>query len=44
MAARGADAMAALIGAEPVLFPGSHGGFMEVPDAFGQRLREILAS
>jgi pimeloyl-ACP methyl ester carboxylesterase len=43
MAARGADAMAALIGADPVLFPGSHGGFMEVPDAFGQRLREVLA-
>jgi pimeloyl-ACP methyl ester carboxylesterase len=42
MAARGADAMAALIGAELVTFPGSHGGFMDVPDAFGERLREVL--
>ena len=43
MAARGADAVAALIGADLVTFPGGHGGFMEVPDAFGQRLREVLA-
>lgn len=43
MAARAADAVAALLGTEPVAFPGSHGGFMEVPDAFAQRLREVLA-
>jgi pimeloyl-ACP methyl ester carboxylesterase len=42
MAARGADAIAALIGVEPVEFPGGHGAFMEVPDAFAQRLREVL--
>jgi pimeloyl-ACP methyl ester carboxylesterase len=49
MAARGGDAMAALLGAEPVVFPGSHGGFMGdeygqpgEPDAFGSRLREVL--
>ena len=42
MAARGADAIAALIGVQPVEFPGGHGAFMEVPDAFAQRLREVL--
>jgi pimeloyl-ACP methyl ester carboxylesterase len=49
MAARGADAMAALLGAETVIFPGSHGGFMGdeygqpgEPDAFAARLREVL--
>jgi len=50
MAARGADAMAALLETEPVVFPGSHGGFMGPeygqpgePDAFAARLREVLA-
>jgi pimeloyl-ACP methyl ester carboxylesterase len=51
MAARGADAMATLLGTEPVVFPGSHGGFMGdehgygqpgEPDAFAARLREVL--
>lgn len=49
MAARGADAVAAAIGAEPVEFPGDHGGFLGgeygqtgEPDAFAQRLREVL--
>ena len=49
MAARGADAVAELIGAELVTFPGDHGGFMGgeygqqgEPDAFAQRLREVL--
>jgi pimeloyl-ACP methyl ester carboxylesterase len=49
MAARGADAMAALLGTEPVAFPGSHGGFMGdeygqrgEPEAFAARLREVL--
>jgi pimeloyl-ACP methyl ester carboxylesterase len=50
MAARGADAMAALLGAEPVTFPGNHGGFMGdeygqpgEPVAFAERLREVFA-
>jgi pimeloyl-ACP methyl ester carboxylesterase len=49
MAARGADAVAELIGAELVAFPGDHSGFMGgeygqhgEPDAFAQRLREVL--
>jgi pimeloyl-ACP methyl ester carboxylesterase len=49
MAARGADAVAAAIGAEPVAFPGDHGGFLGgeygmqgEPEAFAQRLREVL--
>lgn len=49
MAARGADGVAAEIGAELVPFPGDHGGFMGgefgqqgEPVAFGQRLREVL--
>jgi pimeloyl-ACP methyl ester carboxylesterase len=49
MAARGADAMAALMGTEPVPFPGNHGGFMGdaygqrgEPEAFAERLREVL--
>ncbi|WP_448628437.1 alpha/beta fold hydrolase [Geodermatophilus sp. URMC 64] len=49
MAARGADAVAAALGSEPVVFPGGHGGFLGgeygqhgEPDAFAQRLREVL--
>jgi pimeloyl-ACP methyl ester carboxylesterase len=49
MAARGADAMAALLETEPAVFPGSHGGFMGdeygqpgEPDAFAARLRVVL--
>jgi pimeloyl-ACP methyl ester carboxylesterase len=49
MAARGADAVAAAIGSEPVAFPGDHGGFLGgeygmhgEPDAFANRLREVL--
>lgn len=49
MAARGADAVAAAIGAEPVVFPSDHGGFLGgeygmtgEPEAFAQRLREVL--
>jgi pimeloyl-ACP methyl ester carboxylesterase len=51
MAARGGDAMAALLGTDAVVFPGSHGGFMGdeygqpgEPDAFAARLREVLDS
>jgi pimeloyl-ACP methyl ester carboxylesterase len=49
MAARGADAVAAATGAELVTFPGDHAGFVGgeygmhgEPDAFAQRLREVL--
>jgi hypothetical protein len=49
MAARGADALAAATGREPVAFPGDHGGFLGgeygmhgEPDAFARRLREVL--
>lgn len=49
MAARGADAVAELTGAELVLFPGDHGGFMGgeygmqgEPEVFAQKLREVL--
>jgi pimeloyl-ACP methyl ester carboxylesterase len=49
MAARGADAVAAAIGAELVTFPGDHAGFVGgeygmygEPDAFAQRLRDVL--
>jgi pimeloyl-ACP methyl ester carboxylesterase len=50
MAARAADAMAELIGAELVTFPSNHGGFLGdeygmpgEPEAFAARLREVLA-
>jgi pimeloyl-ACP methyl ester carboxylesterase len=49
MAARGADAVAAAIGVEPVVFPGDHGGFLGgeygmrgEPEGFAKRLREVL--
>jgi pimeloyl-ACP methyl ester carboxylesterase len=49
MAARGADAVAAALGAEPVTFPGDHGAFVGgeygmhgEPDAFAKKLREVL--
>ncbi len=49
MAARGADAAAAALGTEPVPFPGDHAGFLGgeygmqgEPEAFAQRLREVL--
>jgi hypothetical protein len=49
MAARSADALAAAIGVEPTVFPGDHGGFLGgeygmhgEPDAFAERLREVL--
>jgi pimeloyl-ACP methyl ester carboxylesterase len=49
MAARGADAVAAALGTEPVVFPGDHAGFVGgeyggqgEPDAFAARLREVL--
>ena len=50
LACRGAFAVAERLGAEPVVFPGDHGGFfggeygqMGEPDAFAAKLREVLA-
>ncbi len=46
---RSSEATAALLGLEPVVFPGGHGGFMGgeygyagVPEAFAERLRQVL--
>ncbi|SEE87954.1 alpha/beta hydrolase [Ruania alba] len=43
-------ALASLLGQEPVLFPGGHGGFLDdefgypgKPDEFAERLREVLS-
>jgi hypothetical protein len=50
MARRGAEAMAGLLGTQPDIFPGDHGGFLGgeygqagEPDAFAAKLREVLA-
>ena len=49
LARRGGQALAALLGATPVVFPGDHGGFAahewspsNDPEAFAQKLREVL--
>jgi pimeloyl-ACP methyl ester carboxylesterase len=49
MARRGAEALAAVLGVEPVVFPGDHGGFTvnewspgNDPAAFAATLREVL--
>jgi pimeloyl-ACP methyl ester carboxylesterase len=49
LARRGAEAVAAQLGSEPVIFPGDHGGFMGgeygqvgKPDEFAAKLREVL--
>lgn len=49
MARRGGEALAELLGTEPVVFPGDHGGFAAnewMPDndpaAFAEKLREVL--
>lgn len=51
MASRGGEALAALLGVEPVIFPGDHGGFTvsewsphNDPAAFARKLREVLDS
>ncbi len=51
LAHRGALATAEQLGAEPVIFPGDHGGFLGGeygqrgdPDGFAAKLREVLAS
>lgn len=41
---RTSRALATALGAEPALFPGGHIGFVEDPDAFVTRLREVLAA
>jgi hypothetical protein len=50
LANRGAFAVAERLGAEPVVFPSNHGGFlggeygqMGEPDAFAAKLRDVLA-
>jgi pimeloyl-ACP methyl ester carboxylesterase len=35
-------ALAELLGAAPVVFPGDHGGFLGAPDEFANRLTEVL--
>lgn len=49
LARRGGQALAALLGVEPVIFPGDHGGFVanewspdNDPAAFAAKLRELL--
>jgi pimeloyl-ACP methyl ester carboxylesterase len=42
--ARTSAALAALLGAPPVVFPGDHGGFIGHPTAFAERVREVIAS
>jgi pimeloyl-ACP methyl ester carboxylesterase len=51
MAHRGGEAVAKLLGVQPVALPGGHGGFLGgeygqtgEPDAFGAKLREVLAA
>ena len=39
---RTSRALAAALGTEPTMFPGSHIGFLEDPAAFAVRLREVL--
>jgi pimeloyl-ACP methyl ester carboxylesterase len=40
---RTSRALAAELKIEPAVFPGSHGGFVENPAAFADRLREVIA-
>lgn len=39
---RVSTALAAALGIKPTMFPGGHTGFVETPDAFATRLREVL--
>ncbi|MEU1849464.1 alpha/beta hydrolase [Streptomyces sp. NPDC019990] len=39
---RTSRALAAALDVEPVMFPGGHTGFVDDPDAFATRLREVL--
>jgi pimeloyl-ACP methyl ester carboxylesterase len=40
---RTSTALCELLGSSPVEFPGGHGGFIEAPGAFADRVREVLA-
>jgi pimeloyl-ACP methyl ester carboxylesterase len=40
---RTSTALCGLLGSSPVEFPGDHGGFIAAPDAFADRIREVLA-
>lgn len=40
---RTSTALCGLLGSSPVEFPGDHVGFIAAPDAFGDRIREVLA-
>ncbi|MFE3755753.1 alpha/beta fold hydrolase [Nocardia tengchongensis] len=39
---RTSRALGAELGIEPTLFPGGHAGFMEQPEAFAERVREVI--
>lgn len=39
---RTSRALGGELGIEPTLFPGGHAGFMEQPDAFAERVREVI--
>ncbi|PRX49325.1 pimeloyl-ACP methyl ester carboxylesterase [Prauserella shujinwangii] len=39
---RTSHALAALLGTDPVTFPGDHGGFLERPKEFADAMREVL--
>lgn len=40
---RTSTALCELLGTAPVAFPGDHGGFLEAPGVFADRVREVLA-
>jgi pimeloyl-ACP methyl ester carboxylesterase len=40
--AEAARVLAAQLGGEPVIFPGHHGAFLDQPEAFAAKLREVL--
>jgi pimeloyl-ACP methyl ester carboxylesterase len=40
---RTSTALCGLLGSSPAEFPGDHGGFIAAPDAFADRIREVLA-
>ena len=39
---RTATALATLLGAEPVSFPGGHGGYNDDPTGFAEKLHQVL--
>jgi hypothetical protein len=44
LAHRGGLGLGRLLGVEPAVFPGDHGGFDGRPEEFAARLREVLES